>query len=218
MHQPVVSSVEQSFVKRLLLLPSETQLLVLTAAAEPLGDPLLLHRAAGILGLDMAMSGPAVDAGLLDVTERVAFAHPLVRSAAYRSATADDRYRVHHALAEATDAERDPDRCVWHRARATPTPNEDVAAELEHSAGRARARGGVAAAAAFLERASALSPDPGKRARRALAAAEAKQLAGAPQAASRLLGTAVRRLTGRARERSRAATEGTDRLGHEARR
>jgi DNA-binding CsgD family transcriptional regulator len=192
MHQPVVSSVEESFVTRLLPLPSETQLLVLTAAAEPLGDPLLLHRAAGILGLDMAMSGPAVDAGLLDVTERVAFAHPLVRSAAYHSATADDRYRVHHALAQATDAERDPDRCVWHRARATPTPNEDVAAELEHSADRARARGGVAAAAAFLERASALSPDPGKRARRALAAAEAKQLAGAHQAASRLLGIAVR--------------------------
>jgi hypothetical protein len=139
----------------------------------------------------MGTSGPAVDAGLLDVTGRVEFAHPLVRSAAYRSATADDRHRVHHALAEATDAERDPDRRVWHRARATPTPDEDVASELERSAGRARDRGGMAAAAAFLERAAALSPDPGKRARRALTAAEAKQLAGAPRSASRLLATAV---------------------------
>ena len=118
--QPVVSKIEQSFAKRLLLLPSETQLLVLAAAAEPLGDPLLLHRAAEILGLDLAASGPAVDAGLLDVSGRVEFAHPLVRSAAYRSAAADDRHRVHRALAEATDPERDPDRRAWHRARATP--------------------------------------------------------------------------------------------------
>ena len=189
--QPVGSKIEQSFAKRLRLLPAETQLFVLAAAAEPLGDPLLLHRAAENLGLDPAASGPAVDAGLLDVSGRVEFAHPLVRSAAYSSATADDRQRVHRALAEATDPERDPDRRAWHRARAAPAPDENVAAELERSAGRAQARGGVAAAAAFLERASALSPDSAKRAQRALRAAEAKQLAGAPQAASTLLAVAI---------------------------
>ena len=189
--QPVGSKIEQSFAKRLQLLPPETQLLVLAAAAEPLGDPLLLHRAAEKLGLGPAASGPAVDGGLLDVSGRIEFTHPLVRSAAYSSATADDRQRVHRALADATDPERDPDRRAWHRARAAPAPDENVAAELERSAGRAQARGGVAAAAAFLERASALSPDPAKRAQRALRAAEAKQLAGAPGAASTLLAVAI---------------------------
>jgi DNA-binding CsgD family transcriptional regulator len=188
---PVTSKIEQSYAKRLQLLPTKTQLLVLAAAAEPLGDPILLHHAVEILGVGMAAAVPAVDAGLLDVSGRVEFAHPLVRSAAYRSAAADDRQRVHRALAEATDPERDPDRCAWHRARAAPAPDENVAAELERSAGRAQARGGIAAAAAFLERASALSPDSAKRAQRALRAAEAKQLAGAPQAASTLLAIAM---------------------------
>ena len=188
--QPVGSKIEQSFAKRLRLLPAETQLFVLAAAAEPLGDPLLLHRAAEILGLDPAASGPALDAGLLDVSGRVEFAHPLVRSAAYSSAPADDRQRVHRALAEATDPERTLTGAPG-TAPAPPRPDENVAAELERSAGRAQARGGVAAAAAFLERASALSPDPAKRAQRALRAAEAKQLAGAPQAASTLLAVAI---------------------------
>jgi DNA-binding CsgD family transcriptional regulator len=187
LHQPVTSRIEQSFAVRLRRLPDETQLLVLTAAAEPLGDPLLLHRAAAILEVDMSASGPALDAGLLDTRGRVAFAHPLVRSAAYGSATAEQRYRVHGALAEATDSDRDPDRRAWHRARGTAGPDEDVAAELERSADRAQARGGVAAAAAFLERAAALSEDVEQRARRSLAAAEAMQLAGAPQAAASLL-------------------------------
>jgi hypothetical protein len=110
-------------------------------AAEPLGDPLLLHRAAETLGVDMAAADPAVDAGLLRVGGHVEFAHPLVRSAAYRSAAAEDRHRIHRALAEATDPETDPDRRAWHRARAMPGPSEEVAAELERSAGRAQARG-----------------------------------------------------------------------------
>jgi DNA-binding CsgD family transcriptional regulator len=188
--QPVVNKIEQSYVRRLRLLPSQTQLLVLTAAAEPLGDPVLLHRAAETLGIDMAAVDPAVDAGLLTIGGRVEFAHPLVRSAAYRSAAADDRHRVHRALAEAADPERDPDRRAWHRARATPGPGEEVAAELERSAGRAQARGGLAAAAAFLQRSVALTVDPARRAERALAAAQTSFQAGAFDAALGLVATA----------------------------
>jgi DNA-binding CsgD family transcriptional regulator len=188
--QPVAGKIEQSYARRLLQLPSDTQLLVLAAAAEPLGDPVLLHHAAETLGVDMAAADPAVDAELLKIGGRVEFAHPLVRSAAYHTAAADDRHRVHRALAEATDPERDPDRRAWHRARATPGPDDDVAAELERSASRAQGRGGLAAAAAFLERAAELTPEPARRARRALAAAQSKQRAGAPDAALRLLALA----------------------------
>ena len=190
--QSIVTRIEQSYTKRLDLLPEQTRLLILAAAAEPLGDPLLLHRAAEILDLSSGAYGPAVDAGLLDWSRRVEFAHPLVRSAAYRSATAEDRYRVHRALAEATDAERDPDRRAWHRACGTPSPDEDVAAELERSASRAQARGGVAASAAFLERASEAVTATSRPAHsRCLRAAEAKHLAGAPEAASSLLASAI---------------------------
>jgi DNA-binding CsgD family transcriptional regulator len=188
--QPMVSKIEQSYVRRLRLLPSKTQLLVLAAAAEPLGDPLLLHSAAETLSIDMAAADAAVDAGLLQLGGRVEFAHPLVRSATYRSAATEDRHRVHRALADATDPETDPDRRAWHRARATPGPGEEIAAELERSAGRAQARGGVAAAAAFLQRAVALTADPTRRAERALAAAEASLQAGEFDAALGLLATA----------------------------
>ncbi len=188
--QPVAGRIEQSYVRRLRLLPSDTQLLVLTAAAEPLGDVVLLHRAAGTLGIDLAAAGPAQDGGLLELGERVEFAHPLVRSAAYRSAAAGDRHRVHRALANATVAETDPDRRAWHRARAAPRPDEEVAAELERSAGRAQARGGIAAAAAFLQRSAELTVDPARRAGRALAAARTSFQAGAFEAALGLVATA----------------------------
>jgi DNA-binding CsgD family transcriptional regulator len=171
--------IEESYVRRLRVLPSDTQLLVLAAAAEPLGDPVLLQRVAARLEIDMAAIDAAADAGLLSIAGRVRFAHPLVRSCAYRSAATHDRHRVHRALADATDGEIDPDRRAWHRARATRGPDEDIAAELERSAGRAQARGGVAAAAAFLRRAVALTPDPAQRAERALRAAEASLQAGA---------------------------------------
>jgi DNA-binding CsgD family transcriptional regulator len=187
---PVVSKIEQSYARRLVQLHSDTQLLVLAAAAEPLGDPVLLKRAAESLGLDMAAVDVAVDAGLLKLDARVEFAHPLVRSAAYRSAVAGDRHRVHRALAEATDAETEPDRRAWHRAQATPGPSEEVAAELERSAGRAQARGGLAAAAAFLRRSVALTQDPALRADRALAAALANLHAGSSESALALLATA----------------------------
>ncbi|HSR86654.1 MAG TPA: LuxR C-terminal-related transcriptional regulator [Streptosporangiaceae bacterium] len=188
--QPVAGKIERSYARRLQLLPSDTQLLILTAAAEPLGDPVLLHRAVETLGIDIAAAAPAQDGGLLEVGGRVEFAHPLVRSAAYRSAAASDRHRVHRALADATAAETDPDRRAWHRARATAGPDEEVAAELERSADRAQARGGVAAAAAFLQRSAELTIDPARRAERALAAAQASFHAGAFDAALQLAATA----------------------------
>lgn len=187
---PVAGKIEESYVRRLHRLPSDTQLLVLAATAEPLGDPVLLHTAAKTLEIDMAAVDAAVDAGLLTVGRRVEFTHPLVRSSAYRSAAAQDRHRVHRALAEATDAETDPDRRAWHRARATQGPDEEIAAELERSAGRAQSRGGVAAAAAFLQRSVELTVDPARRAERALAAAEASFHAGAFEAAMALVATA----------------------------
>ncbi|HEY3105638.1 MAG TPA: AAA family ATPase [Gaiellaceae bacterium] len=187
---PVAGKIEDSYVRRLRGLPSDTQLLVLAATAEPLGDPALLHTAAKTLEIDMSAVDAAVDAGLLTVGRRVEFTHPLVRSSAYRSAAAQDRHRVHRALADATDAETDPDRRAWHRARGTSGPDEQVAAELERSAGRAQARGGVAAATAFLQRSVELTVDPTLRAERALAAAEASFQAGAFDLALSLVATA----------------------------
>jgi DNA-binding CsgD family transcriptional regulator len=180
--------IEDSFRRRLEGLPVETQRLLLVAAAEPVGDPVLVWRAAGRLGI--AVQAAADTDGLLTIGARVTFRHPLVRSAVYRAASPDDRQATHRALADATDPEVDPDRRAWHLAQATPGFDEDVAAELERSAGRARARGGLAAAAAFLERAAALTPDPSRRAERALAAAHAKRQAGAFDAALRLVAIA----------------------------
>jgi DNA-binding CsgD family transcriptional regulator/tetratricopeptide (TPR) repeat protein len=183
----VTGKIERSYLRRLRQLPADTQRFVLAAAAEPLGDPQLLRRALKRLGVDLAAADPAVADGLLRLGARVEFPHPLVRSAAYRSAPAGERQAVHGALAEATDAETDPDRRAWHRANATSGPDDEVAAELERSAARAQSRGGLAATAAFLERATALTVAPLPRARRALAAAEVKQQAGSLDEALTLL-------------------------------
>src|SRR5580700_3804593 len=182
--------IEESFRRRLEVLPAATQLLMLVAAAEPAGEPALVWRAAERLGIGAEAVTPAADAGLLTIGDRVTFRHPLVRSAVYQAAPPADRRAAHQALADATDPQADPDRRAWHRAQATPGPDEDVAAELERSAGRAQARGGLAAAAAFLERAATLTLDPVRRAERALAAAETTYQAGAFDATLRLLGTA----------------------------
>jgi DNA-binding CsgD family transcriptional regulator len=171
---PLASRMEHTFLQRVQALPRETQRLLLTAAAEPLGDVSLLWRAARGLGIGDAAGGPAEAAGLIELGASVRFIHPLVRSAVYRGADPAERRDAHRALAEATDAEADPDRRAWHRAHATVTPDEAVAAEMTRSADRARARGGQAAAAAFLQRATELTPDPDVRIERALAAAQAK--------------------------------------------
>jgi DNA-binding CsgD family transcriptional regulator len=186
----VAGRIEDSFRRRLVALPGATQRLMLVAAAEPAGEPALVWKAAERLGVEAAAVAPAADAGLLTIGQRVTFRHPLVRSAAYRAASPPDRRAAHQALADATDPQADPDRRAWHRAQATLGPDEDVAAELERSAGRAQARGGLAAAAAFLQRSAALTVDPARRAERALAAALATCQAGAFEAALGLLATA----------------------------
>jgi DNA-binding CsgD family transcriptional regulator len=180
--------IEQSFLRRLAALRDEARLLLLVAAAEPNDDPLLVWRVAERLGI--GPSAAAETEGLLAVGERVAFQHPLVRSAVYRSASPQERRAVHLALAQATDAHADADRRAWHLAAAAPGPDEDVASELERSAGRAQARGGLAAAAAFLRRSVALTQDPARRVDRALAAAQASLHAGAFEAALALLAAA----------------------------
>ena len=180
--------IEESFARRLTGLPVDTQRLLLVAAAEPVGDPVLVWRAAGRLGI--GVQAAADTGGLLVIGASVTFRHPLVRSSVYRAASPEERQAVHRALADATDPAADPDRRAWHLAQATPGLDEDVASELERSAGRAQARGGLAAAAAFLERACALTPEPARRARRALAAAQAEHQAGAFDAALRLVAIA----------------------------
>jgi DNA-binding CsgD family transcriptional regulator len=187
---PLASQIEQSFLRWLQPLPIETRRLLLTAAAEPVGDVILVRNAAHRLGIAADAAAPAEEAGLVEFGARIRFRHPLVRSAIYRTAGLRDRQEVHRALADATDPEADPDRRAWHRAHAAVGPDEDVAGELERSADRARGRGGVAAAAAFLERAAELTPDPARRGARALAAAHAKFEAGAPDAAYELLAAA----------------------------
>ena len=188
--RPLASRVEETFVQRVRGLPRETQRLLLVAAAEPVGDVSLLWRAAEQLGIKGDAGKPAEEAALIDLGIRVRFRHPLIRSAAYRAAHFRDRQEVHRALAAATDRDTDPDRRAWHRAQAASEPDEAVAGELERSADRAQARGGAAAAAAFLARAAELTPDPAGRGRRALAAAQAKFDAAASDAALELLATA----------------------------
>ena len=188
--EALTGRIEESFVRRLDRLSNETRRLLLVAAAEPLGDPMLLWRACERLSIRPEAADAAIRERLLTIGHRVTFRHPLVRSAVYKAAPVADRRRVHLALAEATDPRVDPDRRAWHRAQATPGPDEEVAIELERSAARAQARGGIAAGAAFLERAVGLTVDPSLRTRRALAAARAKFEAAALDAASELLAIA----------------------------
>lgn len=179
---------EDSFLRRIEQLPEPARMLLVLAAADPTGDAVLVWRAAGQLGLGTEAAAAAESARLLEIGGQVRFRHPLVRSAVYRAASPDDRQRAHRTLAEVIDPQADPDRRAWHRAQATTDPDEDV--ELERCAGRAQARGGLAAAAAFLERSAELTVDPARRAARSLAAAQAKYLAGAPDAARALLAAA----------------------------
>jgi DNA-binding CsgD family transcriptional regulator len=186
-HGSLTSRMEEGFRRRLEVLPHESRLLLVIAAAEPLGDIRLLWHAAQRLGVGVAAARPAERAGLIELRETVRFRHPLVRSVAYRSATLGERQSAHHALAEATDPLADPDRQAWHRASAATGPDEAVAAQLERSADRALAQGGLAAAAAFLERAAVLTPDATDRVQRRLNAVQVMMHAGTVEAAVQLL-------------------------------
>jgi DNA-binding CsgD family transcriptional regulator len=187
---PLQGRIEASFWQQVEELPQNTQRLLLLAAAEPLGDPGLLWRAGAAVGLSTDAAAPAEASELIAIDGRVTFRHPLLRSAVYRTSPPEKRRAAHGALADATDPELDPDRRAWHRAHAALAFDEDVAADLERSADRARARGGLPASAAFLERAVQLTPDARLRAQRALRAARLKRLAGFREAAAALVATA----------------------------
>jgi DNA-binding CsgD family transcriptional regulator len=187
---PLESAIEESFRTRLTTVPSETQRLLLVAAAEPTGDPLLVWRAAERLGIGRHAAESATEAGLAEFSTHVRFRHPLARSAAYRSGSAEDRRVVHQALAEVTDPDLHLERRAWHRAQATQGPDEDVAVELERAAELALARGCLAAAGAYLHRATNLTKDPAQRGGRALVAAQGKIRLGAFHEAVELLALA----------------------------
>jgi DNA-binding CsgD family transcriptional regulator len=187
---PLSTGIEQSFRRRLARLPRDARRLLLLAAAEPVGDAALLWRAARQLGIPETAAYDVESEGLLMLDGAAVFRHPLVRSAVYGAAEPSERREVHRALADATDPQLDPDRRAWHRAQAASEPDEELASELERSAARAQARGGLAAAAAFLEGAVTLTPEPSRRARRALAAAQTKFQAGALDDAVSLLAVA----------------------------
>jgi DNA-binding CsgD family transcriptional regulator len=186
----VVHRLEHGFLRQVQPLPRGARRLLLTAAAEPVGDVTLLRRAAERLGIDPGAAAAAEATGLIEVRDQVRFRHPLVRSAVYRSATRRERREVHGALAAVTDPTLEPDRRAWHLARAAVGPDEAVAAQLERSADRALSHGGLASSAAFLEEAAALTPDPARRVRRSLDCAQAKLHAGALDDASALLAAA----------------------------
>jgi DNA-binding CsgD family transcriptional regulator len=187
---PVSGRIEESFRRRFEDLPADTRRLSLLAAAEPAGEPTLVWRAAASVGVGPEAAEAAAAEGLLEFGTRVRFRHPLVRATVYRAATRRDRQDAHRALAEATDPRRDPDGRAWHRAQGAAGPDDEIADELERSAGRAQARGGLAAAAAFLEKAAELTREPARRAQRWLRAAQAKHQAGAPEEALALLARA----------------------------
>jgi len=186
----VANRIESGFARRIADLPSPAQRLLVVAAAEPVGDPLVLWRAAGTIGISADAAAPAIDLGLIEISSRVVFRHPLARSAAYRRASTTERREAHRALAEATDPDDHPERRAWHRALAVVGPDEEVAAELERSAGRAQARGGLVAAAALLERSASLTLDPARRAQRAISAAGTHLEAGIADNARLLLAAA----------------------------
>jgi DNA-binding CsgD family transcriptional regulator/tetratricopeptide (TPR) repeat protein len=188
--RPSAGQIEDGFERRIRDLPEPTRRLLLIAAAEPVGDAALFLRAAAQLGVPVDMLAPAEAAGVIDFGPRMRFHHPLMRSAAYRAADLNERRVVHRALADVTDAQSDPDRRAWHAANSAAGPDDAVAAELETSAGRAQTRGGIAAAATFLERATVLTADPALRGSRAIAAAQAKRDAAAPESAYQLLAIA----------------------------
>ncbi|WP_433561006.1 AAA family ATPase [Nocardia sp. CA-151230] len=215
-----IGELEDLYVRRIRALPEPTRQLLLLAAADPTGDATLLWRAAQALGLGPDTAEAAEQDQFVEIGALIRFRHPLIRSAAYAAGSAEARRAVHLALADATDAQMDAERRVWHRAAAAAGPDEEVAAALEEAAARVEIRGGAAASAALLQRSVALTADPGQRAERALAAAYAHLNAGSFEAVLALLAEAeadARDDLQRARaELLRGLTERAARSGREA--
>jgi DNA-binding CsgD family transcriptional regulator len=188
---PFGGRLQELYASRVRALPAGAQTLLAVAAADQLGEPEKVWRAAACLGICREVAElPAVQE-LVSWEPRVRFRNPLIRSAAYYAVTTVARREAHAALAAVSDPELDPDRRAWHAAAAAAVPDEQVAAALERSADRARTRGGWASGAAFLERAAALTPEEDQRARRLLGAAEARLVAGDAPTARALLGQAA---------------------------
>ncbi len=190
---PVGGSLEEAFGRRVRRLPAEARLLLAVAAAEPVGSQALVWRAAGQLGIDPDAAASADLGGLAAIGSQVEFRHPLIRSVVYQTMPLRQRRLIHRALAAAGDGS-EPDRVAWHLGMAAAGPDEAVAARLEQAAGRARDRGGYAAAVMFLSRAAELSADECLRAGRLLAASEAALIAGQPVRAGALLEAATPKL------------------------
>ncbi|MFE3202471.1 LuxR C-terminal-related transcriptional regulator [Embleya sp. NPDC059237] len=186
---PVGARLESHFSHRIGALPAETRALLLLLSAAPTEDPLLLWRAAGVLGIPAKAADAAVSAGILAPDDHAGFRHPLIRSAVYRGADAADRRRVHETLAALSDPARDPVRRAWHRAEATIGLDDEVAAELAAAAERVRVRGGCAEQAALLARAAQLSATG--RPARLIEAARAYLAAGDPDVAQAILDRAM---------------------------
>ena len=191
---PVGRLLQGHFLGQARMLPPATGTWLLLASAAPGDDPAALWRAAALLGLEPDVADPAVAQDIVSVDPRVAFRHPLIRSAVYDGARPGDRRRVHEALASIAGQDGNPDEAAWHRAAATVVPDEDVAAALERSAARAERRGGYVAQATFLARAAELTPDPRDRAVRLLTAAQAHLVAGDGALAEAMLDVAAPRL------------------------
>jgi DNA-binding CsgD family transcriptional regulator/tetratricopeptide (TPR) repeat protein len=216
---PTSGPMEEHYTRRIRALSEPTQQLLLLAAADPSADATLLWRAAEMLGIPRSAAVAAESEQLVEIGSQVRFRHPLVRSAAYASGAPDDRCAAHAALAEAIDAEVDPERRVWHLAAAATGPDDVIASQLEHAAVAAQARAGLAGAAALLQRSVELTSDSERRADRALAAAQAHLHAGSLDAAMALMAEAralaiddvqrgrVERLMGEAQYRSKPGPE-----------
>jgi DNA-binding CsgD family transcriptional regulator len=192
---PVGERLRHHFEAQVKALRHDAQLILLLAAADASGDASLVHRAARAAGIPVAAESALERSSLVRIDRTVEFRHPLIRAAAYASATADERRRAHEALAESIDAAAHPEWRAWHHAAATAVPDEGVAAALAERADVARSRGGYAAEAAFRARAAELTPDAPRRGQRLLEAAQAHVTAGAVEAASRLLDEAAPLLT-----------------------
>ena len=190
----LTAGVERVFLDRSRRLTAAAQTLMLIAVADDTGQLATVQRAAAILRVPPDSVPEAERSGLIVISgDTVTIRHPLVRSAVYQAATANERREVHRALADALDSLEDSDRATWHRAAAADGPDDVLVAALDQVGARAERRGGYRAAADAHERAADLTADPLSKAARQLAAARNAWASGQTARSSRLLSTARER-------------------------